>query len=241
MDIMRKQFTVGFAGLTIEIETVSSCVCVLCRHYLKEGRPDFKVQVTQDDVEHECSLSGRKKPDKVSAELGAVHRKIVEATLDYDMLLMHGAAIALDNVAYMFSAPSGTGKTTHIRLWLNKLEKSYVVNGDKPLVRITDDNALVCGTPWSGSEQLNTNVIKPLKAIVLLERSENNSIEKISFSQAYPKLLEQTYIPREAEKARKALSLLLSMQGKVSFYRFHCNNLKDDCFEVAYNAITENR
>lgn len=237
---MRKHFTVGFAGLTIEIETVSSCVCVLCRNYLKEGKPDFKVQVTQDDVERECKLSGQKHLDKSSAELGAVYRKIAEAVLDYDMLLMHGAVIALDDAAYMFSASSGTGKTTHIRLWLNKMDNAYVVNGDKPLVQISDDNVLVCGTPWSGSEHLNTNVIKPLKAIVLLERSDNNYIEEISFSQAYPKVLEQTYIPREAEKARKALSLLLSMQGKVSFYRFHCNNYKDDCFEVAYKAITEN-
>lgn len=239
MDIMRKDFTVGFAGLLIEIETVSTCVCVFCRDYFQDGQPDFKVQITEDDIGKEIEESSLVRPDKVTAELTAAHRKIVEKAIDYNVFLMHGAVIALGEESYMFSAPSGTGKTTHIKLWLQHVDDSIVVNGDKPMVRIVDDDVMVCGTPWSGSEHLHTNVIKPLKAIVFMERGESNHIEEIDFSEAYPHLLEQTYIPRDLEKAKKVLALISSMYKKVSFYRFQCNNLKDDCFKTAYNGLVK--
>ena len=237
MDIMRKIFTVGFAGVVIEIDTVSSCVCVLCRDYLLEGNPDIKVKITKVDIENELKLSPIRKKDYVSAELAAAYRKIVEAALDYNFLLMHGAAIADGEESFVFSAPSGTGKTTHIKLWLQKSKNAMVINGDKPLIRVLDNSVVVCGTPWSGSEHMNTNIVKPLKSIVFMERGDDNFIEEISFSQAYLRLLEQTYMPREEVKARKMLSLLLSLNGKLSFYRFRFNNYKEDCFDVAYNTL----
>lgn len=237
MDIMRKTFTVGFAGVVIEIDTVSTCVCVLCRDYLLEGNPDIKVKITKVDIENELKLSPIRKKDYVSAELAAAYRKIVEAALDYNFLLMHGAAIADGEESFVFSAPSGTGKTTHIKLWLQKSKNAMVINGDKPLIRVLDNSVVVCGTPWSGSEHMNTNIVKPLKSIVFMERGDDNFIEEISFSQAYLRLLEQTYMPREEVKARKMLSLLLSLNGKLSFYRFRFNNYKEDCFDVAYNTL----
>ena len=237
MDIMRKIFTVGFAGVVIEIDTVSSCVCVLCRDYFLEGNPDIKVKITKADIENELKVSPIRKKDYVSAELTAAYRKIVEAALDYNFFLMHGAAIADGEESFIFSAPSGTGKTTHIKLWLQNSKNTMVINGDKPLIRILDNSVVVCGTPWSGSEHMNTNIVKPLKSIVFMERGDDNFIEEISFSQAYLKLLEQTYIPREEIKAKKVLSLLLSLNGKLSFYRFRCNNFKEDCFDVAYNTL----
>ena len=65
MDIMRKIFTVGFAGVVIEIDTVSSCVCVLCRDYFLEGNPDIKVKITKADIENELKVSPIRKKDYV--------------------------------------------------------------------------------------------------------------------------------------------------------------------------------
>ena len=76
-----------------------------------------------------------------------------------------------------------------------------------------------------------------LNAIICMERAEDNSIEEITFPQAYPFLLSQTYIQNDSEKANKTLSLLSQLYGKVRFYKFKFNNFKDNSFDVAYEAL----
>ena len=172
-------------------------------------------------------------------ETYALQRKVAESLISFSTFLMHGAVIAVDKQnSFMFTAKSGTGKTTHIRKWLENDPEAFVVNGDKPLIKVTDSEAIAYGTPWCGKEHLNTNIGVPLRAIVLMERSEDNEIEEISFSQAFPTLLQQTYRPADADKMRKTLSLLSALNGKMKFYRFRFNNLKPDAFRVSYEALT---
>lgn len=151
---------------------------------------------------------------------------------------MHGAIIVLNGCAFFFAAPSGTGKSTHILRWLERCPDAFVVNGDKPFIKFNDDGTvLACGSPWAGKENLYTNTMVPLKSIILMERAEDNHIERISFAEAFPKLLQQTYRPEDPDKMRKTLKLMQRLNPAVSFWRFKFNNMKDDCFEVAYNAL----
>lgn len=239
MKMLQTNFVVEFAGLTIEVETVSPSACILCYDYLSNGKPDFKVSINEEDIRYEQlenAKCGRNNTDVYSQTI-AVYRKIVEKTLEYDMILLHGAVIAVGGEAYLFTAPSGVGKTTHIKQWLANLSEAFVVNGDKPLIKITDMNAIACGTPWCGNEHLGTNTMVPLKAIVILERSEDNSMEEISFLQAYKYLIQETYLPEDISKAKTTLKLLKKLEGKVSFWYFRCNNFKDDCFKTAYDTL----
>ena len=98
---------------------------------------------------------------------------------------------------------------------------------------------MACGTPWAGNEGMNTNTMKQLKSIVFMKRSKENSIEEISFARAYPYILQQTYIPKEANKAEHVLKTISSMYENVSFYLFHCNNFASDCLQVSYNALVK--
>lgn len=241
MSIMRNHFTVGLAGYLIEVDSISPRACILCMDYLMEGNPDCRVKITEEDVRRELLDSVGISSNAISLENAAVYRKITEKLLAYGVILMHGAVIGIGDSAYMFSAPSGTGKTTHIRLWLRNINDSYVINGDKPLIKIESDRIIACGTPWSGNENMNTNTMKPLKAIVFLERSDSNYIEELSFPKAYPYLLRQTYLPNNPEKAKKVLELLSQIYKKTTFWRFHCNNFKEDCFRTAYNALIEGK
>ena len=236
-DIMRNKFTILLAGIIIEIDTITTGTCVLCRDYLYEGKPDCRIKISKEDIDQEWHNNKSIRHNKVSAETTAVFRKIANELINYNILLMHGAVISLYDNAYMFSAPSGTGKTTHIKLWLQNAADTIVINGDKPLIKVSEKNVLAYGSPWSGSENMNSNTAKPLRSIVLLVRSERNHIEKVDFSRIYPFLLQQTYIPNDASKAKKALSLLSALYQKVSLFRFECNNYKDDCFNVAYKAL----
>ena len=235
--IMETEFKIALAGRIIGIRCQYGQTLRLCRDYLSEGEPDFTVSVSQDDIENERQKDGSSRSSRDAyLETLAVYRKISEKLLEYGVFLMHGAAVADGGSAYLFIARSGTGKTTHARLWLRNAPDCFMVNGDKPLI-LTGDPPLVCGTPWSGKERMNTNTRVPLKAIVELVRSEENRIARLSFTEALPMLLQQTYRPAEADAMRKTLTLLTSLNGKVGFYRFEFNNFKPDAFEVAYRAL----
>lgn len=239
-----KNFRIAVAGRSVAIHALHTRVYSLCKNYLTDLAPDMEVTVTESDLEFERQ-EAKKNPsvtkDDAYLEILTVYRKISEKMLAFDTFLMHGAVVAVGEDAYMFTAVSGTGKTTHVKKWLEHAEGAFVLNGDKPLIKITDTQAIACGTPWCGKEGLGTNAMAPLKAIVLMRRGEENVIEQISFSQAFSFLLQQTYCPRNADRMRKTLSLLSALRNKVCFYEFCFNNLKDDAFPVAYQALTGNK
>lgn len=211
----------------------------MCRDYLCKKGPDFEVTITEQDLQEEqLILSGDANHYlEGHLETSAVYRKIVEEAIRYETFLMHGAAIAVNGEGYLFSGKSGVGKTTHIRKWIEQNPDTIVVNGDKPLIRYLDNTFYVCGTPWSGKESLNTNMMVPLKGIAFMTRSEDVSVTEIGFPQALRFLLNQVYMHKDADRTQKTLNLLGKMAESVRFYDFRSNNLKDDCYQIAYNAI----
>ena len=238
-----------------KIELVGQKIVVFCRNrgvflqardYLAQfNTPNLVVALNGSDITHEqhiTELNSHNRNNALSScepyiEALAILRKISEAMLDYNTFLMHGAAVADGEGAYLFTAPSGTGKTTHIKKWLENLPGAYVVNGDKPLVEITAEGAIVHGTPWCGKEKLGCNGKAPLRAVVLQQRGEENRMEEITFGAALPTLLRQSYRPDDPEKMKKTLFLLAELGKRVRFYRFTCNNMKPDAFRTAYDAL----
>ena len=239
-------FTMRVANRNVWVRSVYPGIYNMCRPYwVKENAvPDIEINVDESMIHAEIDrlrqMDGQRL-DMKTAEKMLVHRLISEELLSFDTLLMHGAVVAFDGASYLFTAKSGTGKTTHIQNWLENIAGAYVVNGDKPfiIVRKAGEAPLACGSPWAGKEDIQTNAVVPLKAIVLLERAEENHIERISAARAFPFLLQQVYQPNVSKKMCKTLHLMQRMTSAVSFWRFQCNNFKDDCFEVAYNALVK--
>lgn len=233
-------FCVGLAEKTVQIDSLTNIQPDFAG-YESYSKPDFCIHMTREDIERERSISiedGNGNFSDRYLEFLSIGRKIAEELLTSSTFLMHGAVVAAGNDAFMFTARSGTGKTTHIMKWLENLPGAFVVNGDKPLIKVTEKEAIAYGTPWCGKEHLNTNIGVPLRAIVLMERSEDNAIEEISFSQALTTLLQQCYRPTEAGRLRKTLALISALNGKVKFYRFRFNNMKPDAFKTSYEALT---
>ena len=238
---VERSFCVSIAGHSVGVHTRYSDLYAQCRNYLCDGEPEIQVNADESDMARERDEAEKDQTPQGNGNLEnlAIHRKIGEAMLDWDTFLMHGAVVAVGQSAYMFTAASGTGKSTHVQKWLENAPGAYVVNGDKPLIQMTDAGAVACGTPWCGKEKMGASVMVPLKAIALMERGENNTIREISFGEAFSFLLQQTYRPTDPEKMKKTLALLSRMNGRVRFYRFIFNNLKDDCFGVAYGAMAK--
>lgn len=239
-------FTIALAGKNIAVSAIYETTQRYCGAYLSEGEPDFSVTVTQADIDFEREKSRREDevegipvrqfPDRYLETL-AVYRKIADRMLDYDTLLFHGSAISVDGQGYLFTAKSGTGKSTHTRLWRQTFgDRAVMVNDDKPLLRVLDDQVLVCGTPWDGKHRISTNICVPLKGICILNRAQENSIEPVSISRALPLLLQQSYRPADPMAVTKLLSLLDKLSKRTGLYSLGCN-MEPEAALTAYNGM----
>lgn len=112
------------------------------------------------------------------------------ATAPHGTALFHSAVVSHEGRAYMFLGKSGTGKSTHARLWLNHIEGTDLVNDDNPVVRMDEQgNFTVYGSPWSGKTPCYRNISYPVGAIVLLSQAPHNKIRRLKGIQAYAALV----------------------------------------------------
>ncbi len=238
-------FLLSLAGISIRVNALYASTEQFCRSYLTSEPPLFSVTVRQQDIDLERDRSAQE--DALEGipvrqfrdpylETLAVYRKIADRLLDYDVLLFHGSVVAVENRAFLFTARSGVGKTTHTRLWLKNIPGAYVVNGDKPLLKVTGQGVIACGSPWQGKENYGTNAQVPLQAVVLLERSPTNQIVPLEFAQALPGLLQQSYRPQQTEGMLKSMELAGKLGQQVALYRLGCN-MEDEAASVAWNAL----
>ena len=164
--------TYRIAGRSIAIESQYPDVHAYCAAYRHAGEPDFTIRITPADIDRERDKSAREDqrqgiaprafPEGYLEEL-AVYRQIADRMPAYDTLLIHGSAIALDGAAYLFTARSGTGKSTHTRFWRQTFgSRAVMINDDKPLVGLTDAGAVIYGTPYNGKHRLGENLSAPL-------------------------------------------------------------------------------
>ncbi|MCI5565507.1 MAG: hypothetical protein MR400_07415 [Clostridiales bacterium] len=234
------------AGHAVKIESVHSLVHTLCADYWTESAAEYAVVTTEADIAYERARSAREDaregvPVRKYAddylETLAVYRKLAQTLTAADVLLMHGAVVAVDGQAYLFTAKSGTGKTTHVRLWLKQFgPRAVVVNGDKPLLHVTSEGVTAYGTPWDGKERLSRNMACPLKAVCILTRSETNRIERISKKEALPVLCQQSHRPAQPAALAKALALVDRLGGSVPLYKLGCN-MEPEAALVAYRGM----
>ena len=205
-----------------------------------------RITITQSDIDFEREKSAREdiKEDipirrfsDAYLETLAVYRKIADHLLYCDTLLFHGSVIAVDGEGYLFTAKSGTGKSTHTRLWREYFgERAVMVNDDKPLLHITDSGVTAYGTPWDGKHRLSTNTAVPLKGICILTRDTTNHIESVEPHAVYPLIVQQTNRSLSSDGVKHTLSLIDHMLNVVPVYRLGCN-MDIEAAVVAYEGM----
>ena len=110
-------------------------------------------------------------------------------TAPYDTLMVHASVIAHEGAGYMFLGRSGTGKSTHSRLWLKHIDDTYLLNDDNPVVRFIDGQAVVYGSPWSGKTPCYKNESMPLGGVVRLSQAPYNKIARLAPLQSFASLM----------------------------------------------------
>ena len=240
------QFTLTAAGIPAGATVLFDSTRDYCAAYLTDAAPELSVTVTPADLElerqkaaREDALEGlpvRNLPDRL-LELTALQRKLVEQLFDRDVLLFHGSVLAMDGAAYLFTAKSGTGKSTHTRLWRQVFgDRVKMVNDDKPFLRFDGDTVYACGSPWKGKHGLGENIQVPLRAICILERGEENEITPLAPADALFTLIQQSSRPADPKHMGAYMTLLDRLSRSVSFYRLRCN-MTEEAPLTAYKAM----
>lgn len=227
------------ADLNIKIECHGDYLKYLLKNYICDyAECDFEVVATDNDIQAERIIASGFTDEMY--ESSAVLRKISGKILaDYDGILFHGAAIEYKSKAYLFCAPSGTGKTTHIMLWKKALKDEVtILNGDKPFVRMIDDVPIIYGSPWKGKENLGTNSLCKLESIIFINRSEKNYARPLSPDESLFRLLPCTAYPKNSVGKLKTLEFLENLSAKIKFVDLFCN-MEYNAYRTALNALTE--
>ena len=241
------EFVIEIAGCAIGVAALFESTRDFCEAYLSEHMPRFSVTLTLEDIELEREISaredrleGRKVQNYSDAYLEtiALQRKIARRLISSDILLFHGSTIAVNGACYLFTAKSGTGKSTHVRLWRELLGRHAVmVNDDKPFLHVGSEGVTAFGTPWNGKHRLGSNIAVPLKAICILERGEENDICPIEPKDALSILFQQSHRPADSRLMGKYLELLDGLANSVAFYRLRCN-MDPQAAVLAYETMS---
>ena len=240
-------FNIEIAGVVFEILPLFQSTKEYFKQYLTDGSAEYLVRVSHDDLAYEQHLldceaveEGLKKRrfSEPFLERSVFQRRIADLLVLHDVLMLHGSTVAVDGEAYLFSAPCGTGKSTHTRSWMSLFgDRAVMVNDDKPFLHITSSGVMAYGSPWNGKHGSSTNVCVPLKGICLLHRGSANVIHRVDPSVLRDYLLHQLHLPDDPLLRHKVLVLADTLFHELPLWEMYCNK-KLDAANVSYSAMS---
>lgn len=232
------KFKVG--DFSIEYNGYNYVLEVKAAEYISDfDKSNLRISLTEEAIKAEMADNNPPIP-YMRAENNLIHREIGEWLPLNNAFVMHGATIDFNGSGVVFTAHSGTGKTTHMLLWQKLLgDRLTIVNGDKPIIRFFDDEPntpYAYGTPWNGKERFGCNMRTPLKHICFIERAEENSCEKIAKEKVINQIFNQVYMPKDPVAAANTIGLINRLISSCDLWLIKCN-MDISAAETAYNTI----
>lgn len=231
------------AGLKVRISNISGrtekqAIPYLADNQSDEQKIDIDISIAPERIE--ASVKEHPELNHDDWQYMLTGNDFYANAIKYNCIMLHSSCVVVDGIAYCFSADSGVGKSTHTQLWLKKFgSRAYILNDDKPCIRIIDGTAYACGTPFSGTDDVSVPKIIPLGGICFLERSESNWIKQADTKKAIFNILSQTLRKLGPNTMNKALDTIESIFNQVELYEFGCN-ISDEAVELSYNAMKRN-
>ena len=210
------------------------------KDYLVDGTDtDFVVSVTDSMIDYEKQIAIEKVPEQYY-ELTGILRCICEKILEeYNGFFLHCSCLLYEDKAIVFTAKSGTGKSTHARLWREVLsDKVTMINDDKPIVRYIDGEFIIYGTPWNGKHSLSNNIKAPIKAIYYLHQAKENKVERCDPISSISKMLSQTILPDNKNIMNELLDMMEKLVCNIPMFDLHCN-ISEDAVHTVLNSLKE--
>ena len=231
---------IKIANIVIGIRIFNESTKRYCASFLTDEKPDYTITMTEEDLKSERTNSSDGKV-YVNEEISALYRKIADLLVEQGIIVFHSSSFCVGGYAFLITARSGVGKSTHAKLLSEYLgDKFKYINDDKPLLEVKEDNVEVFSAPWNGKERRGNNIHAPLKAIIFLNRGLNNTYRKIeNKEEIYIKLLSQVYLPKEKSKREKALKVVDTLLKQINFYEINVNK-EIESAKMTYEEIIKN-
>ncbi len=227
----------NIADLNIHISPIYKTTKKRLEPYLSdETAYDFDICIHKDEIDEYIRQSDGP-CTSVNAESTVILTRICNTVLErFEGFFFHSSSLMLDGEAYVFSAPSGTGKSTHTALWRKYFGgKVTMINDDKPIIRKINDKFYVCGTPWMGKSNIGNNIKAPAKVVYILQRGVENKAVKVNPGDVFKQILQATVVPADKENMSRLLSLLNEFFSSVPLYLLTCNT-DIEAVTAAYKA-----
>lgn len=204
-------------------------------YFTNDKHFDFEVAFSQEEIIERSKSPQNPCPVEEAESVLILNDVLKKMLTDFNGFFFHSSCLMLDGYAYVFTAPSGTGKSTHTALWRKHFKnKVTMINDDKPIIRKQNGIFYAYGTPWMGKSEIGSNIKAPVKAVFILKRGNENSCKRVKTSEVFKEILEATIVPNEKENMSKLLGLLDEFFSSVKLFRLICNTDEQACI-TAYN------
>ncbi|MGN0382717.1 MAG: hypothetical protein ACI4DS_00470 [Eubacterium sp.] len=236
-------FFIKIADLVIKVNNIYEYSEIRCKEFIVQDTSyDFEIVCTKERIQQELVKAERNgiTASPQYCEFIIIHNDICNKIVEYGGMFFHAALIQFDGRGYAFAAPSGVGKSTHVKMWVKHFHnRAVIINGDKPLIRIINGKVYAYGTPWCGKENYYENARVRLNAICFIGRGENN-IRKIDSDEAINYIFPQIYKPNGIYATQKTMAVIESLINAIEFYVLNCD-VSTDAVMTAYNAMCKER
>ena len=174
-------------------------------------------------------------------EFNALTFPICDYLMERDRMIFHGVSFAWRGGAYIFTARSGTGKTTQYKNWRKVFrDEVHILNGDEPCLWFREDGSVWSyPSPWRGKERYGSSESLPLRGIVLLEQAVEDHITKLSEREAAIPLFKQIFYSTKTEDCiRNAARLTDRLIRSVPVWKLQ-NRGTIESAQLTYRTILE--
>lgn len=224
-------FNIKIAEIVICIQNKYDFVRKQCEDYIVYEKPEIIIKASENEIKQESQINNNPKD---YCESICIYRKICREIIKFNCFMLHASLISFDGEGYAFSAPSGYGKSTHVRLWQRFFgNRVLIVNGDKPIIKFDGKDFYAYGTPWCGKENENINTSVLLKSIYFIEKSNINFVCKSKPNEITSKLLGQIIMPLYKNDMINFMSVVDSLIKTLDFYNLKCN-ISFEAVKTAY-------
>lgn len=238
-------FAIEIAGVVLLLHSRFGSTKEYFRAYLTEKQSEFAITVEDDDLLTEQKLLNdeadaeglrRRVFSQPFLERSTIMRKTAHLLLNRGILLLHGSTVAVDGKAYLFTAASGVGKSTHTRLWREVFQdRAVMVNDDRAFLKREHDGIYACGSPWTGKHGIGENLSLPLCGICVLKRGNENVIIPIR-ADGKVTLQGQLFVPYAGDE-RQVSELAGATLREVPLWQMTCTK-STDAARIAYDTMS---
>lgn len=228
------------AGLRIQIENKYAYTNRFCREYLSDDQVSpaiLTARVTEEEFLAEKEASPQFSDGYI--ENICLYRNICLQLPKYNRFLLHTSVLEYNGDGYAFLGKSGTGKSTHTKLWLQHLPNTRVINGDKPILECTSEGFIVYGTPWQGKENWGYKGKAFLRGLCFLEQAPVNKIHRLTSAEAANRIFTQVLLPEKEEDVVATLDLLDRLVIHTPAYLLSCT-ISEEAVKTSFEEMTGN-